>query len=137
MKVVKIKDNYYGVIEDNDDLDAISNYFMDVYAIDEAPRYTTPTNVTINHIDNMNRIVGNDGTVLLPEIDEFAIPFSICPTIISEARFRFLCDTNNINYKLLPGLTMDIHRVIDYNEFDKIQKEVDEFLDNEVTTYGK
>ena len=100
MKVVKIKDNYYGVIEDNDDLDAISNYFMDVYAIDEAPRYTTPTNVTINHIDNMNRIVGNDGTVLLPEIDEFAIPFSICPTIISEARFRFLCDSNNINYKL-------------------------------------
>ncbi|WP_407414258.1 hypothetical protein [Methanobrevibacter sp.] len=136
MKVVKIKDNYYGVIEDNDDLDAISNYSMEVYAIDDT-QYTTPISVIINYIDDVNRIVGNDGTVLLPEIDEFAIPFTICPTIISEARFRFLCGTNNINYKLLPGLTMDIHRVKDYNEFDKIQKEVDEFLDNEVMTYGK
>lgn len=136
MKVVKIKDNYYGVIEDNDDLDAISNYWIDVYAIDDI-QYATHISTSINYIDNMNRIVCNDGNVLLPEIDEFAVPFTICPTIISEARFRFLCGVNNINYKLLLGLTMDIHRVIDYNEFDKIQKELDEFLDNEVMTYGK
>ena len=136
MKVVKIKDNYYGVIEDNDDLTAIANYWINVYAIDDV-HYAAPTGNRINYIDDMNRIICDGGTVLLPEIDEFAVTFSICPTIISEARFRFLCGVNNIDYKLLPGLTMDINRVINCSEFNKIQKEVNDVIDNEDDTHGE
>lgn len=136
MKVVKIKDTYYGVIEDNDDLTAIANYYIDVYAVDDV-QYNECISTTINYIDDMNRIVCNNGTVLFPEIDEFAVPFGICPSIISEARFRFLCGVNNIDYKLLPGLTMDIHRVLDYNVFNTIKEELEEFIENEEATHGK
>ena len=136
MKVVKIKNTYYGVIEDNDDLNAIANYGVNVYAIDDV-QYATPTSNRINYIDDMNRIICDGGAVLLPEVDEFAVTFSICPTIISEARFRFLCGVNNINYKLLPGLTMDINRVMNCSEFNKIQKELEEFIENEEATHGE
>lgn len=136
MKVVKIKNTYYGVIEDNDDLNAISNYYLDVYVVDDV-QYDTPLSATINYIDDMNRIVCNNGTVLLPEIDEFGIPFNICPTIISEARFRFLCGVNNINYKLLPGISMDIRRVLNYKEFNTVQEELEEVIDKEEAMHGE
>lgn len=131
MKVVKIKDNYYGVIEDNDDLTALQAYVVDIYAMDDE-QYDGPNEV-IRCIDDMNRIVCKNGAVLLPEIDSFAVLFGICPSVISEARFRFLCDKANINYKSLAGVTMNIHRALNNNNFDIIKEEVADAIKKAVT----
>lgn len=130
MKVVKIKDDYYGVIEDNDNLEALQSYWITIYAIDDLPNTSVPKCPTVKYIDDMNRIVCGSGTVLLPEIDSFAVLFNVCPSVISEARFRFLCDEANINYKSLIGVTMDIQRVIDNRCFNAIKEEVDAAIEN-------
>lgn len=131
MKVVKINSDYYGVIEDNDNLEALQSYWITIYAIDDVPTTTTyKCSTTIKYIDDMNRIICSDRTVLLPEIDSFAVLFNVCPDVISEARFRFLCDKANINYKSLIGVTMDIQIVLDNNCFNAIKEEVDAAIEN-------
>lgn len=130
MKVVKIKDDYYGVIEDNDNIEVLKSYWITIYAIEDVPNTTTSKSPVVKYVDDMNRIVCSDHTVLLPEIDSFAVLFNVCPSVISEARFRFLCDEANINYKSLIGVTMDIQRVLNNRYFNTIKGEVDAAIEN-------
>ena len=131
MKVVKINKNYYGVIEDTDNLDRLICYFVTIHSVTD---FDTVRNieeqVRIESIDEMNRIQCSKNYVLLPEIDNFEIIFTVIPTILSEARFKFLCEESKINYKEVVGISYDISYVLDMDNYNNIKREVDEIYGN-------
>ena len=131
MMVVKINKNYYGVIEDTDNLDGLICYLVTIHSVTD---FDTVRNikeqVRIMSIDEMNRIQCSENYVLLPEIDNFEIIFTVIPTILSEARFKFLCEESKINYREVVGISYDISYVLDMDNYNTIKKEVDEIYGN-------
>ena len=125
MKVVKINKDYYGVIEDTDDLEALIAYSITVYGIDGTSFSHSSVPGSIKRIDELGRIHCGDGDeVILPEIDDFEVQFSIIPSIISESRFRLLCEKAKINYRNVAGISYDIEYILNSNNYDTIKEEV-------------
>lgn len=130
MKVVKINNKYYGIIEDDDNLSTLIHYRVTIYNVEDNSIRPGIYSGNIKSVDEMDRILCstpelvNGMTVLLPFLDEFSIDFSIIPTIISEARYKTICKGNNINGYELYYISKSIEYVLNSANFNEIKKKL-------------
>ena len=112
MKVITINDKLYGIIEDNDDLNLLIGYAINVYNMADEPNFKFMSGV-IESIDDIGQIHGRWGSLaVIPEVDNFEVPFTRKPAIISEERFKELCENNDLDPKELNSVSMDLNSVL-------------------------
>lgn len=112
MKVTEIDNKLYGIIEDGDNLNPLISYAVNIYNMEDEPNFKYTSGV-IKSIDDIGQIHGAWGSLaLIPEVDNFEVPFTIRPAIISEARFRELCDAYNKDPKELDTVSTDLESVL-------------------------
>jgi hypothetical protein len=112
MKVVKINNKLYGIIEDGDDLKLLIGYAVNIYNMADEPDFKYLSG-QISSIDDIGQVHGSWGSLaIIPEVDNFEVSFTIRPAIISEERFKELCDSYNLDPKSIDSTSMDIHKVL-------------------------
>lgn len=112
MKVTKINNKLYGIIEDGDDLSLLIGYAVNIFDMKDEPNFKFIDGI-IQSIDDIGQIHGGWGSLaIIPEVDNFEVPFTNRPAVISEERFKELCDKYNLNSKELDTVSMDVRSVL-------------------------
>lgn len=113
MKIVTINDTKYRVIEDTDDLNRLKDLIVDIYEMDGEPKnekIKIQMQGAIKFIDDIRQIHGTWGSLaLIPEVDDFEIAFGSYPNVLSETRFKRLCEKYEIDPRTLNSVSMDIY----------------------------
>lgn len=113
MKVVRINNKLYGIIEDGDDLTPLIGYAINIYNMVDEPNFKYMSGA-IQSIDDIGQIHGAWGSLaVIPEVDNFEVPFTYRPAVISEERFKELCGKYNLDSKSIDGASMDASAVLD------------------------